>query len=189
MDTIMAFPLLSPPRSRLLTRLLPAMAAIALAGTALPAFAASRVVTDEIDPVSLAQAVTQANGPGLRLAVQGNPFAAPELPAAVARIMAETLGGASHILPSAGPATGAATEQPHIALAFNPVSHLDADALCAGQTVTATAALQPLTVRAAACVDGRAQSAATGYLDHAAGPNDPDFAGLIEDLTQRLLVL
>ena len=185
----MALPLFSSPR--LLTRLLPAMAAIALAGTALPAFAASRVVMDEIDPVSLAQAVTQANGPGLRLAVQGNPFAAPELPAAVARIMAETLGGTSRILPSAGPVAGAATEQPHIALAFNPVSHLDADALCSGQTVTAAAAaaLQPLTVRAAACVDGRAQSAATGTLDHAAGPDDPAFAGLIEDLTQRLLIL
>ncbi|MDR6292845.1 hypothetical protein E9232_005390 [Inquilinus ginsengisoli] len=168
---------------------LPPLAALALAGTTLSAFALPRVVPDEIDPVSLLPFTNTVDGAGVATAVQGDPFAArgvtmPDFTAAVTRIMSETF--ATRFVPAAGHGAG---PKPFVALAFNPAAGLLPEALCNGRPVATEAARRPIVVRAATCIDGRAQSAATGYLDQAAGPADPGFTSLVQGLTQRLVNL
>jgi hypothetical protein len=176
---------LSALRPRRPGRLL-AAAAIVLAGGALPAFAAvPRLVQDEIDPVSLAPFGIASGTAEEYVSVQGNPFAAPGFADAVTRHMTEDFGGGrARFVP-----TGANAAQAHYALAFNPAHGLLPDALCSGNPVATEPARGPIVVRAATCLDGHAQSAVTGYLDHASGPDDPGFAGLVRDLTQRLMAL
>ena len=164
-----------------------AMAAIILAGGALPAFAAvPRVVQDEIDPVSLVPFGIASGTAEEQVSVQGNPFAASGFADAVTRLMTEEFGGGRTRFVPAG--SGAA-RSPYYALAFNPAAGLLPDALCGGSPVATEPARGPIVVRAATCLDGQAQSAVTGYLDHASGPDDPGFASLVRDLTQRLMAL
>ena len=58
--------------------------------------------------------------------------------------------------------------------------------LCDKKTWTTAPAMRPIVVRAAFCILGREQSAVTGYLDQATGPDDPNFTSLIRNLTIQL---
>ncbi|WP_395676384.1 hypothetical protein [Inquilinus sp.] len=181
----------SPLRPQRTAQIL-AAAVLALAGGALPAFAAvPRVVSDEIEPLSLIPFTVASGRTQQPVAVQGNPFAAPGVADAVTRIMTEGFGGGrTRFVPVAAPAAESGPARaPYYSLVFNPAHGLLPDALCSSGPVATGPALGPIVVRAATCLDGLAQSAVTGTLDHAAGPDDPGFTGLVRDLTQRLMTL
>ncbi|MGO1075349.1 hypothetical protein [Inquilinus sp. CA228] len=169
-----------------------AAAALALAGGALPAFAAvPRVVSDEIDPVSRVPFTVASGRAEQPVSVQGNPFTTPGFADAVTRIMTQAFGGGrTRFVPVAAPtAESGPARMPNYSLVFNPAHGLLPDALCSGGPVATEPGRGPIVVRAATCLDGQAQSAVTGYLDQAAGPDDPGFTGLVRDLTQRLMDL
>jgi hypothetical protein len=167
-------------------------AAIALACVAPPALAAvPRVVLDDIDPISLVPFAPASGAATIPVSVQGNPFGSPEISDAVTQIITATFGaGGIHYVPVPMLAVGPAAQRGlYLALAFNPTPDLLPGALCSGRAISTDVAKRPIVVRAAACLDGQAQSAATGYLDQASGPGDQGFTDLIRDLTQRLLYL
>lgn len=169
-----------------------AAAALALAGAALPAFAAvPRVVSDEIDPLSLVPFTVASGRAEQPVSVQGNPFAAPGIADEVTRIMTQGFGGGrTRFVPAAAPAAGSGPARaPYYSLVFNPAHGLLPDALCSSGPVATGPARGAIVVRAATCLDGQAQSAVTGYLDQASGPDDPGFTRLVRDLTQRLMTL
>lgn len=181
----MSFPAFSSPRLLI-------AAAIALVCVTPPALAIGpRVVSDDIDPISLIPFAPTSGAATIPVSVQGNPFGTLEFAGAVTQVMTTTFGGGrtryvSVPTPAVGPA---AKRGSYLALAFNPTPDLLPGSLCSGRAVSTDMAKRPIVVRAAACLDGQAQSAATGYLDQASGPDDQDFTDLIRDLTQRLLYL
>ncbi|WP_144445589.1 hypothetical protein [Inquilinus limosus] len=181
--------LLSPLHPRRPARILVA-AILALAGGALPTLAAvPRVVTDEIDPVTLIPFSVASGRAELPVSVQGNPFMASGIADAVTRIMTQGFGGGhTRFVPVATPTAGPA-HTPYYSVVLNPAHGLLPDALCSGDTIATEPAMRPIVVRAATCLDGQAQSAATGTLGQASGPDDPGFTGLVRDLTQRLMTL
>jgi len=167
-------------------------AAIALVCVTSPALAIGpRVVSDDIDPISLIPFAPTSGAATIPVSVQGNPFETPEFAGAVTQIMTATFGGGrTRYVSVPTPAVGLAAKRgSYLALAFNPIPDLLPGSICSGPAVSTDVAKRPIVVRAAACLDGQAQSAATGYLDQASGPDDRGFTDLIRDLTQRLLYL
>ncbi|MDR6289025.1 MULTISPECIES: hypothetical protein [Inquilinus] len=181
----MSFPAFSFPRLLI-------AAAIALVCVTAPALAIGpRVVSDDIDPISLIPFAPTSGAATIPVLVQGNPFGTLEFAGTVTQIItAMFVGGRTRYVSVPTPAVGPAAKRgSYLALAFNPTPDLLPGSLCSGRAVSTDVAKRPIVVRAAACLDGQAQSAATGYLDQASGPDDQGFTALIRELTQRLLNL
>jgi hypothetical protein len=160
--------------------------ALALAALlALAACSGPRIVRSDLGMMySTGELFAAADGRDLRTVVQGNLFGTPGFDQRVTEIMTGTyVGPRTRFTTTPGP-----TENRNyfVSVVFNAQPAVNPFDLCDRKTWTIAPAKRPIVVRAAFCILGREQSAVTGYLDQATGPDDPNFTALVHDLTVQL---
>jgi len=159
--------------------------ALAVLLLALAACSGPRIVRSDLGIMySTGELFAAADGRDFRTVVQGNPFGAPGFDQWVTQIMTGTyVGPRTRFTTTPGP-----TENRNyfVSVVFNAQPAVNPFDLCDRKTWTTAPAMRPIVVRAAFCILGREQSAVTGYLDQATGPDDPAFVTLIRQMTLEL---
>jgi hypothetical protein len=159
--------------------------ALAAAVLVLAACSGPRIVRSDLGMMySTGELFAAADGRDLRTVIQGNLFGTQDFDQRVTEIMTGTyIGPRTRFTTTPGP-----TENRNysVAVVFNARPAVNPFNLCDKKTWTTAPAMRPIVVRAAFCILGREQSAVTGYLDQATGPDDPNFTALVHDLTVQL---
>ena len=159
--------------------------ALAVAVLALAACAGPRIVRSDLGMMySTGELFAAADGRDLRTVVQGNPFGTPRFDQLVTEIMTATyIGPRTRFTTTPGPTEN---RNYYVSVVFNAQPAVNPFDLCDKKTWTTAPAMRPIVVRAAFCILGGEQSAVTGYLAQATGPDDPNVTSLIRNLTIQL---
>ncbi|WP_029008051.1 hypothetical protein [Azospirillum halopraeferens] len=164
---------------------LPALCAITLWGCA-----GGRVVADHPAPAyTPGEVAYAASDRDLAVVLHGAPPGTDPAtlgPAVTAAMQGRIMGVRTNFTTTPGES---ARPDYRVVMAFNPVEPLLSSALCASGPVPTrapAAAGGGLVVEAAFCRGGGALTAARGTLESSAGPDDPEFRGLIGDITFAL---